>query len=174
MSLCWTVPWHKQWRETRGAVDNNWVSWWQDEPKWVALDVENSRMGKIWEEHTTAMMLTSLCRVRKRFMSSRCYNYFTWKAGRGDSERGGKERERRSSQHVTPPVIDVVWLSDLLTISGRTLSKWTRWWNDMKETEGENEAGQYEWLRVRGSVSLGSLIMTYLLELSVSPIAHTT
>lgn len=46
--------------------------------------------------------------------------------------------------------------------------------------EGEMEEGKwrvgrhYEWVRVKESVSLASLIMTYLLGLSVSPIAHTT
>lgn len=51
----------------------------------LTLDVGNSKTRKLREEHTTVTTLTSLCQVRKHFMSSR-YNYFTWKAGMGDSK----------------------------------------------------------------------------------------
>lgn len=84
-----------------------------------------------------------------------------------------KEREGGYFQHITPLAVVVVWLSDLLTISGCTLSGWTtRGGKAQQRQKGQDEAGQYEWLRVRGSVSLGSLMMTYLLEQSVSSIAH--
>lgn len=46
------------------------------------LDVENSRSGKVGEEHMAAVMLTRLS-GKEHFMTSRCYNYCTWKAGRG-------------------------------------------------------------------------------------------
>lgn len=42
-------------------------------------------------------------------------------------ERGHGARERRGSfQHISPAVVIVVGLSDLLTISGCTPSGWTR------------------------------------------------
>lgn len=51
--------------------------------------------GGIWEKHATEVMLTS----QEHFMSSRCYNYFTYKSGREaekEWEKQGKERERSS------------------------------------------------------------------------------
>ena len=55
-----------------------------------------------------------------------------------------EEKKKRSSQHITPPVVAVVWLSDLLTISGCDPSVQTREWNSRNEAEGGNKAGQYE------------------------------
>lgn len=91
------AKWEKQY-------DNNWVSWWLDEPEWATREwcsrltepeCWGFRDGGISKRSTTAVMLTSLSLVRKHFMSSRCYNYCTCKL-RGKARQWKiKERERR-------------------------------------------------------------------------------
>lgn len=187
------LPKQRPWLDISGEVkreeqcDDNRVSWWLDEPKDWCLRLPRLWMlwiqgrGKTWREHMTAVMLTSPSLVRKHFMSSRCYNYCTWKAGRGrrwksEGNRGKKEKEG----HPNPSLRQLLpwrgwaiyWPSrDALCQSGR--GGGTAWRRDGGRGR-RREGGQYEWVRVRGSVSLASLIMTYLLGLSVSPIAHTT
>lgn len=65
------------------------------------LDVEDSmEREKFQKGHTTAVMLTSLSLVRKHSMSSRCYNYCTWKAGRArQRESEGMKRTKVIPTH---------------------------------------------------------------------------
>lgn len=55
-----------------------------------------------------------------------------------------KENEKEGHLNITPRVVVAAQLSDLLTISGTTLSEGTRRWNSMKEAQEETDAGQYE------------------------------